>query len=269
MPKKKQLRDLLKGTIPQALLKKLPNRFDVVGDIAVLSIPTPLLPYRFIVADAIMANRRNIYTVLNKTAKIAGDSRTARYEVLAGDTTITIHHEFKFSYHLDLAKVFFNTRLSHERNRVVSQVEPGERVLVPFAGVGPFAIPAAAKGAEVVAVEQSPDAYQWLLENIRINKVKKRVAAIRGDAFDTSLLPHTRFDRAIIPAPYSMDAVLDAIAPVVLRDGMIHFYTFKKRHQIPGLVREYADRGFGLTYYNSCGNVAPGVSRWVFDLVRE
>jgi tRNA (guanine37-N1)-methyltransferase len=157
--------------------------------------------------------------------------------------------------------------MAYERMRVIGQVEPGESVLVPFAGVGPYAIPAAAKGAEVVAVEQNPDAYHWLCENVRLNKVTRKITAIEGDAFDVALLPNLRFDRAIIPAPYSMDTILDVLAPCVARDGMIHFYTFKKRYQIPKLVEDYRKKGFDLTYYDSCGTVAPGVSRFVFDMV--
>ena len=48
---------------------------------------------------------------------------------------------------------------------------------------------------------------------------------------------------------------------------MIHMYTFKTKNEIPALIEKYKQKGFDLTYYNSCGNVAPGVSRFVFDLV--
>ena len=77
---------------------------------------------------------------------------------------------------------------------------------------------------------------------------------------------HDDFDRAIIPTPYGMDGILDVIAPRVKSGGMVHFYTFKKRHQIPGLVEDFILRGLFPVFYRSCGNVAPNVSRWVFDL---
>ncbi|MCK7484613.1 MAG: hypothetical protein MZU97_03020 [Bacillus subtilis] len=64
-----------------------------------------------------------------------------------------------------------------------------------------------------------------------------------------------------------MEGILDILSPFAVRGGMIHFYTFKTRNEIPALIEEYAHKGFDLTYHNSCGNVAPGVSRWVFDLV--
>jgi tRNA (guanine37-N1)-methyltransferase len=256
----------LRGIIPDEVLYSISDHFDVIGDIAVISIPEELSDYKQVIAEVLIAHRRNIYTVLNKVAKVAGEDRTAGYEILTGNTTVTLHHEFGFAYRLDLSRVFFNTRLSYERMRVIDQIEGGERVLVPFCGVGPFAIPPAAKGAKVVAVEQNPDAYLWLEENIRLNKVRKMITAIHGDAFDSDLLPHHQFDRLIIPAPYGLEGTLDILSPLAVQGGMIHFYTFKTRNEIPLLIEDYAQKGFDVTYYNTCGNVAPGVSRWVFDL---
>jgi tRNA (guanine37-N1)-methyltransferase len=261
------LREQLREVIPYQALCCISDHFDVIGDIAIISIPQELSDYTQIIAHEIVSRRRNISTVLNKVAKVAGDKRTACYEILMGDTTVTLHHEFGFAYLLDVRRVFFNTRLAYERMRVMDQIECGERVLVPFCGVGPFAIPAAAKGARVVAIEQNPDAFLFLEENIRLNKVRKNITTIHGDASDTGLLPYRIFDRVIIPAPYGMEGILDILSPFAVQGGMIHFYTFKTRNEIPALIEEYAHKGFDLTYYNSCGNVAPGVSRWVFDLV--
>ncbi len=267
IPANMKLKEQLRGIIPDQALGSISDHFEVIGDIAVISIPQQLSDYKQIIAQEIISRRKNIYTVLNKVSKVAGEERTAGYEILAGNTTVTLHHEFGFSYRLDLSRVFFNTRLSYERMRVIDQVESGETILVPFCGVGPFAIPAAAKGAHVVAVEQNPDAYFWLEENISLNKVRKNITTIHGDACDIRLLPHQKFDRVIIPAPYGMDGVLDILSPLVVQGGMIHMYTFKTKNEIPALIEKYKQKGFDLTYYNSCGNVAPGVSRFVFDLV--
>jgi tRNA (guanine37-N1)-methyltransferase len=261
------LKEQLRGVIPDQAVNTISDHFEVIGNIAVISIPPELSVYKKIIAQEIISRRRNVCTVLNKVAKVTGDHRTAGYEILDGDTTVTLHHEFGFSYRLDVSRVFFNTRLADERKRVNNLIECSERVLVPFCGVGPFAIPAAAKGAQVVAVEQNPDAYRWLEENVSVNKVKKNITTIQANALDTGLLPHRQFDRVIIPAPYGMNGILDILAPLAVRGGMIHLYTFKTRNEIPALIEEYSQKGFDLTYYNTCGNVAPGVSRWVFDLV--
>lgn len=264
-----RLKDHLKGSVPDAALDCISGHFDVIGDIAIVSIPPGLEEYKKTIAETILAGRKNIYTVLNKTQKVGSDTRTATYEVLIGDTTITRYREFGFQYRFDVTKVFFNSHMAYERMRVTDQVEPGELVLVPFCGVGPFVIPSAARGARVIAIEQNPDAYTWLRENIALNHVQKAITAIKGDARDTTLFPESRFDRIIIPTPYGMDSILDILSPFACRDGMIHFYTFKARNEIPSLAEEFAQKGFDITYQNSCGNVAPGISRRVFDLVKR
>jgi tRNA (guanine37-N1)-methyltransferase len=264
-----RLKELLKGSVPDDALGRFSGHFDVVGDIAILTIPPGLEEYKKTIATTLLAARRNIYTVLNKTEKVRSDARTASYEILAGDTTVTRYREFGFRYRFDVTKVFFNVHLAYERMRVVNQVEPGEAVLVPFCGVGPCAIPAAARGGRVVAIEQNPDAYAWLRENIAMNHVQDRITPILGDARDEALLEGRRFDRIVIPTPYGMDTILDLLAPYAEPDGMIHFYTFKAKNEIPALEEEFAGKGFDLTYRNRCGNVAPGISRWVFDLVKK
>ena len=234
IPDQMKLTEVLAGTIPEDALNHLSDHFDVIGDIAILAIPTELTPYKQDIASAIVTNRRNIYTVLNKVTKVSGETRTAAYEILTGDTTVALHREFGFQYRFDVTKVFFNVHLSYERMRVAGQVEPGEEVLVPFCGVGPFAIPAAAKGAKVIGIENNHDAFSWLNENIALNKVRYSLTAIEGDAFDTSLLPHDCFDRIIVPTPYGLDRIFDTLSPFFAPGGMIHFYTFKNKRQIPG-----------------------------------
>ena len=264
-----KLRDVLSGILPEEALRHVSNHFDVIGDIAIVSLPPELAGYKKLIAAAIVTNRRNIYTVLNKVTMVSRDARAASYEILAGETTVALYREFGFYYRFDVTKVFFSVHLAYERMRITDQVEPGEEVLVPFCGVGPFCIPAAAKGGRVMAVENNPDAFLWLNENIGLNKVRSTMTVIQGDAFDTDLLPRHGFDRIIIPTPYGMDQIFDTLAPFVMPGGMIHFYTFKKKHEIPALENDFERKGFGITFSRPCGNVAPGVSRWVFDLERE
>lgn len=260
------LKDQLKGTIPDCLLPYVSDHFDVIGNVAVLVIPHELEHYKIQISDAIIAKRKNIKTVLNKTGPVAGDSRTARYEVLRGDTTVTVHHDYGFSYRIDIGGSFFSARMASERKRVTDLVEPGEKVYVPFAGVGPFVIPAAARGAEVWAVEKNPAAFRWLAENVTLNHVSENCHIFLDDALNPAFLPLQEFDRLIIPAPYGMDRALEILLPCLAGGGMVHFYTFRPKEQIPGIIAAYETEGLEVTYYSPCGNSAPGISRWVFDL---
>ncbi|MFP4655494.1 MAG: class I SAM-dependent methyltransferase [Methanohalobium sp.] len=172
------LRNHISDKVPEHLLGDVPKRFDIIGEIAVLSIPDNLDNYKFDIARYITGIHRNLKTVLNKTTKVDGDKRVANFEILFGNDTITIHREYGFSYRVDVSKVFFNNRLSYERQRVVSKINPHEKVLVPFCGVGPFAIPAAFHSFETVAIEKNPEAFKWLQENARLNKVNNNMILV-------------------------------------------------------------------------------------------
>ena len=131
---------------------------------------------------------------------------------------------------------------------------------------GRFAIPAAARDASVVAIEQNPDAFHWLKENIRENEVVGKIAVYPGRCIQSGDSSAGLFDRAIIPTPYGWDHILDVIAPRVKSGGIIHFYTFKNRAQSEILKNEFVKRRYRVLIRRRCGNVAPAVSRWVFDL---
>ena len=260
------LKDELRDTIPNHAIRFFSDHFNVIGNIAVLSLPPELSPYAPAIARALISRRHNIRTVLNKTSPAHGCNRTACFEIIVGTDTITTHHEFGFTYRLDVRTVFFDPRLAFERKRVCDQVRSGERVLVPFCGVGPYVIPAAAHGAGITAIEQNPEACRWLSENVLLNGVGDQVTTIRGDAFNVSSLQDFTYDRMIIPTPYGMDAIFDCIITKVKPRGMIHFYTFKNPAQGHTLAAEFEQNGYEVVFYRQCGNVAPSVSRWVYDL---
>jgi tRNA (guanine37-N1)-methyltransferase len=262
------LKDQLAGVLPADVVPFVSDRFEVIGDIAVLAIPAELEPYKHRIAQAVIARRKNIVTVLNKKEKVSGGSRTARYEILLGESTVTVHRESGFRYRLDVSRAFFSTRMAHERARVTSRIRPGERVFIPFAGAGPFVIPSAARGAEVYAMENNPDAFRFLSENAELNHVFGNCHLILGDALDNTLLAHLKFDRIIIPAPYGMDHALETILPLLAPGGTVHFYTFSADEEITGLIAAYERCGLSVRYAAPCGNVAPGISRRVFDMVR-
>jgi tRNA (guanine37-N1)-methyltransferase len=202
--------------------------------------------------------------VLNKSGKVGGDHRIPEFEILLGDSTLTTHAEYGYRYRLNVREVFFNSRLGFERRRVMAQVNPGENILVPFCGVGPFAIPAASRGARVVAVEKNPAACKWLAENIRLNNV--RVDILCADASVLPFCLKTGFDRLIVPTPYGMDRFFDLLSPLLRPGGFMHFYTFGVEGDVRVRRKEFAGKGYEVRQVRRCGNVAAGVSRWVFDL---
>jgi tRNA (guanine37-N1)-methyltransferase len=264
-----RLKEKLQGTVPEECLCKLSNRFHVIGDVAILSLPSELEGYKKEIARGVLSQGKYFRTVLNKTTKLEGEHRVANLEHLAGNGTVTSHKEFGFVYQLDVTRVFFNSHLANERMRVTSQVKAGERVLVPFAGVGPFAVPLAARGARVIALEKNREACQWMAKNAKLNGVSEGISIINADAYYMAQMMRSDFDRIIIPTPYGMDHFLEIALSLAKKYCMLHFYTFKKLTQIEGLKRSYEDMGLEVVDCRSCGNVAPGVCRWAFDMVKS
>lgn len=86
-----------------------------------------------------------------------------------------------FTYEFDFSKVYWNSRLGTEHDRIAGFLKNGDVVFDVFAGVGPFAIPAAKKNCIVYANDLNPESYKWLIHNCKLNKVDKKVQAFNAD----------------------------------------------------------------------------------------
>lgn len=79
------------------------------------------------------------------------------------------------TYEFDFSKVYWNSRLGTEHDRIKGLLKSGDVMFDVFAGVGPFAIPAAKRNCIVFANDLNPESSKWLLHNCKLNKVDKRV----------------------------------------------------------------------------------------------
>jgi tRNA (guanine37-N1)-methyltransferase len=196
--------------------------YERLGDIVILDEDDPARARE--IADAVMASDLPAETVLNRASKVKGDLRVRDWEVLAGDGTETTHREYGFEYRLDIARVYFSPRLATERHRVTEQVAAGEHVVDMFAGVGPFAVPMAARGADVVAVDLNEAAVAYLRENARRNGVADRLTAVHGDVRDVAADYAGWADRVVMNLPHSADEFLDAAITLAGEDCTVHYY---------------------------------------------
>lgn len=128
-------------------------------------------------------NHPRIKTVVNKIGTITNEFRVPKFEILAGSSDmVTEVKQYGATFKLDYGLVYWNSRLEHEHIRLVSQFRPGEIICDMFAGIGPFAIPAAQKGCIVYANDLNPDSIHYLKINAKLNKVDDRVCAYNMDA---------------------------------------------------------------------------------------
>ncbi|HWG89242.1 MAG TPA: class I SAM-dependent methyltransferase family protein, partial [Candidatus Thermoplasmatota archaeon] len=191
--------------VPADLKPLLPSSFDVIGHVLLLKLPDALAGYERAIAEALMRTNKSVRTVAVDRG-VGGELRVRRLEVVAGEPeTETIHTEHGMRLLVDPGAVYFSPRLSTERQRVAAQVKPGEVVVDLFAGAGPFAILLArmAEPAKVHAIDLNPEAYVYLEENIRRNRLEGRVEGHLADAREWARTHPGIADRVIMNLPHT------------------------------------------------------------------
>jgi len=220
---------MLEGKLTAREMAALVKSFDMVGDIAVVEVPPELEAKEKLIAGAIMGAHRNVLVVAKKTGGTSGEFRIRPVSVIAGEQrTSTLYREGGCGFELDLNETYFSPRLGTERGRLCALVKPGEKVLVPFAGVGPFAIriAKAVPSAHVVGIELNPQACAFFRRNVARNRCAN-VDVVEGDA--AKLLPGKYAgwaDRAAMPLPKDAAEFLANVIPCLKRGGMLHYYSF-------------------------------------------
>ena len=272
------LTQALQDKLPSDLLAKVPQAFDIIGDIVVIDIPPQLKPYQNTIGEAILQTQKNVVAVLGKAGDISGVFRVRAYDFIAGEhKTKTIHHEFGCQYNVDIAKAYFSPRLSHEHERVAVLVQDDETVVDLFAGVGPFSVLIGKRNpkVKVYAVDLNPDAVELLKVNVRVNRVENRVFPILADAREIAAtkLKGTA-DRAIMNLPETaidfVDAACNAIKP---QGGVLHFYGFVRspdtieniKQRFSELVEKNGRKVETFLYSKSIRETAPFESQVVLD----
>jgi len=259
------LRELLKDELQEEKLLLVPKRFEVIGDIAILNLPPSLYYEKHLIAQALISHNKNVKVVLLKKNKLSGENRTAEFEILIGNRTTTIHKENDCLFNVDIARTYFSGKLYFERKRIADKVNNGEDILVLFCGVGPFLIPIAKrKKVNIIGLEKNPFACALFRKNTELNHIEADI--ILGDANSICNIFRKHFDRIVIPTPYGQDHFLSLARTLLKPGGLVHFYTFKKDFELSHFRRVLDEMGWHIDYYRDCGDVAPRVSRYVFDM---
>mgnify|MGYP006277728685 FL=1 len=244
-------------TMPEDVLGFEPT-YERLGDVVILDEDDPERARR--IADAIAASDLRARTVVNRASKVKGELRVRDWDVLVdaaaeddspsdrsahSTATETVHREYGCEFLLDIAEVYFSPRLATERHRVVEQVHEGERVFDMFAGVGPFVVPMAKRGAEAVGCDLNPVAVDYLRENARRNGVAERVTAIQGDVREVADDYEGWAERLVMNLPHSADGFLDTAVRLAGDECVLHYYDIQHEDDPfgPGIeaIREAAE----------------------------
>ncbi|KTF74843.1 hypothetical protein cypCar_00019719 [Cyprinus carpio] len=239
------------------------------------------LTYENLKSQVIIDKNPGITCVVNKTNTIDSTYRNFQMEVLAGESNMVAKvRENGVFYEFDFSHVYWNPRLSTEHERIVSLLQRGDTVVDVFAGVGPFAIPAARRGCEVLANDLNPESFRWLQHNAKLNKVDRKITSfnmdgrnfIRGPVEERlpALMKGSQKIHVVMNLPALALEFLDAFRgllgpePDQSLDNLpqVHCYGFSKEDDAQRDVVERAEASLKTSLQGQCSvhlvrNVAP------------
>ncbi len=231
-----KLKEALKGVLEESELKKVVKSYDIIGDTILIRVHSDLESKRGIIAEAL----HKIYPHVRSIAAVPLYAHTDRIyrtrdlEVIWGDENMeTMHKESGCLFKVNPKRVFFSPRLSYERMRVASKVMAGETIINMFSGVGCFSIIIARMQPQtkIYSIDVNPYAYEYMNENVRLNRMEGRVIPILGDVREElkkSGLERVA-DRVLMPLPEEAHSFLPLAVRALKLDkegagGVIHYY---------------------------------------------
>ncbi|KXN88837.1 tRNA (guanine(37)-N1)-methyltransferase [Leucoagaricus sp. SymC.cos] len=177
--------DIIQRILPDELRECAPSGFAMTGHIAHVNLLDEYLPYKHLIGQLILDKNKKVRTVVNKLNTIDNQFRVFKMEVLAGEPDFIVdHHESDCRFTFDFSQVYWNSRLHTEHERLVRMFKPDNVVADVFAGVGPFAVPAARKGCAVLANDLNPASHTFLEKNVHDNRVTDLVRTFCEDGRD-------------------------------------------------------------------------------------
>ena len=156
-----------------------------------------------------------------------------------------------------------------ERMRMRGLDCSGETVVDMFSGIGYFTLPIAKfTGARIIiACEKNPDSYQFLLKNIKLNKVTNNVIPMLGD---NRSIPGKKFaDRILMGYVQTTSKFLPKAISMIKPGGTIHYHdTFPTGEQDVCVHRIFSAvcDNYEILGIREVKSFAPAVSHYVADI---
>ena len=270
-----KLKDLLRKKLTKKELSLIPTSFDVIGNILIFSdFPKQLSKKEKIIGNEIFKNYKQIKSVFKKTKKYSGKYRTLKLKLLAGENNKeTLYKENNIRLKLNVEKVYFSPRLSSERKRIYKQIKNNEIVLVMFSGSGiyPIVIARNTNAKEIYGIEINPTANKYAIENLKLNKIKKKIKLFLGDVKKVLPKINKKFDRIIMPLPKGAENFLKLALGKIKKNGIIHFYCFAEENKYEPIIKtinkecKKSKKQCKILKIIKCGQFSPRVYRICVD----
>lgn len=223
--------------LDEKLKDKLPNSYDIVGNIALLKIKNNLLNYKEIIGKAILNSNKNINTVC-QIYPIKGEYRKREIEIIAGiKQTKTTHHEYGIKIYIDINKAYFSPRLANERKRISEKIKPKEIILDMFSGVAPFSLMIAKYSSPkiIYSNDKNKDAIKIAKLNVKLNNLLDKIEILCEDARYISKYfkkKDIQVDRIIMNLPHTGYKYFKSALEIAAKNCIIHYYDILSEEKI-------------------------------------
>ncbi|MHA1942834.1 MAG: class I SAM-dependent methyltransferase [Candidatus Thorarchaeota archaeon] len=265
------LKSRLSNNIPDDL--PLPSGFHLVGHVALVHLDFRLIKYAQKIGDRTLEYDSRVKSVVVKTGPTKGRTRQPSYTLVAGNhNTITTHVESGVKFRLDPLHITFSGGNRGERIRVSRLAKPGEKVVDMFSCVGQFTLHIAkAANVQVTAIEINPEAFEFLIENIKLNELDNKVTAVLGDCREVH--PTRVANRVVMGYLHDTISYLPAALETLVDDGgVIHMHMSIPEPETRRIIEEIEEisEGYGFqsaTEIIHVKNYSPGIDHFVFDIL--
>jgi tRNA wybutosine-synthesizing protein 2 len=271
-PIKKLLQENFKNRLSEKESSVLPSSYQKIGDIIILNLKEELWKYDKEIGRLLLSEIPDTRTVYRRTGFIITEKRKPQMKVIAGDKkTETVHKEHGILYKLNVNEIMFAKGNLNERNRIAKLVTKNETVVDMFAGIGYFSLGIAklSNPNKVYAIEINPIAYNYLKENIKLNKVEDKVIPVLGDCVVEVPKLGRIADRVIMGLlPSCKEYLMDAMK-VIKPNGIMHYHgNAKDWNELFDDVKtaaEIEEFKVKLTGKVRVKSYAPKIYHWVLD----
>lgn len=274
----KPIKELLSEELMNKLSKKelslLPAGYQKIGNIVILNLKKELWRYDKSIGNIVLKKIPDTKSVFMRTDFIKTEFRTPQVTLISGlNEPITFHKEHGIIYKLDVKDVMFSKGNLNERKRIIKQITKKETVIDMFAGIGYFCLGLAkfSKAEKIYAIEINPKSYEYLLENIRLNRVENKIFPILGDSAVETIKLGKIADRVIMGLLPNCKEYLKCAIKIIKMNGMIHYHSTAKEDEEKKLFEdvktatEKEGRKVKLIKKTKVKSYAPKVYHWVMD----